>query len=172
MNRLFKLIILIAIIIFVDQVTKGLIQANYYLGESTKIIDGLFSITYVRNPGAAFGMGASATSWTRVIFLLGIPVIACFWLMGLIFINRNKSLILGTAYSLILAGAVGNLIDRFTLSYVVDFLDFYWRDSHFPAFNIADSAISIAAGLLIYDYLLSLKSNPSQDKKESDSSSI
>ena len=68
--------------------------------------------------------------------------------------QRNKSLILSLSYSLIFSGAVGNLIDRFSMNYVVDFLDFYWGIHHFPAFNVADSAITIGAALLIIDVLI------------------
>ena len=78
-------------------------------------------------------------------------------LIYLIWKERHKSLLLCTAYSLVFAGAVGNLIDRISLDYVVDFLDFYIGDKHFPSFNIADSSISIAAGLLILDFILSFK---------------
>jgi signal peptidase II len=75
----------------------------------------------------------------------------------LIYSTREKDSLLHVSYSLIFAGAIGNLIDRFYLGYVVDFLDFFWKHDHFPAFNIADSSISIAACLLIIDFLLHLK---------------
>ena len=81
----------------------------------------------------------------------GVPVIACFWLLYLIWTTRNTHRLQCLAYSLIFSGAVGNLIDRFSMNYVVDFLDFFWRTHHFPAFNIADSAITIAAFILIYE---------------------
>tara|TARA_R110000868_G_scaffold100129_2_gene275448 strand:- start:9194 stop:9685 length:492 start_codon:yes stop_codon:yes gene_type:complete len=144
-------------IILVDQFTKGAVQSNFYHGESIPIIEGFFNFTYVRNPGAAFGMGANAHDTLRAIFFLALPVLACFWLIWLIWTTRKTSLLLCTAYSLIFAGAVGNLIDRFTLNYVVDFLDFHFKGNHFPAFNVADSAISIAAGLLIIDFIKELR---------------
>ncbi len=153
---------MISTIIVVDQITKALVQQKFFLGESIKIIDGLFSLTYVRNPGAAFGMLGTSPDYIRTPLFFGLPVIACFWLMYLVWTTRNKNLLHCLSYSLIFAGAVGNLIDRFSMNYVVDFLDFYIGGSHFPAFNIADSAISIAAGLLIFDVLF-------LQKKEKDS---
>jgi signal peptidase II len=154
MDRIWKYALVIFTIILVDQFSKGLIQHNFSLGESKPIIEGLFNITYVRNPGAAFGMGAGASDGWRKFLFLFIPVLACIWLCILIWQSRKGPALLGWAYSLILAGAVGNLWDRFTLRYVVDFLDFYWGANHFPAFNIADSCISIAAGLIIYDLIM------------------
>lgn len=149
--------VLIVGLIILDQVTKYAIRSKMYVGESFDIIKGLFSITYVRNPGAAFGFLATANDSIRKPLFLFLPVLACFWLCYLIWTSRNQNKLLCVSYSLILAGAVGNLIDRFLLGYVVDFLDFYWQMSHFPAFNVADSSISVAAGLLILDFFFQLK---------------
>lgn len=157
MDRIWKMSLLITTIILADQFTKGLIQQTFMLGESRPIIDGLFNFTYVRNPGAAFGIGRDSSDFVRGLFFLFIPVLACFWMIYLIWKERAGNFLLCLAYSLIFAGAVGNLIDRFSLGYVVDFLDFYVGASHFPAFNIADSSISIAAGLLIIDYIIQMK---------------
>lgn len=153
MNRIYKMCILIAILIFADQVTKALVQQKFYLGESIPVIEGLFHLTYVRNPGAAFGMLGSHADWIRIPVLFILPVIACFWLLYLMWSVRHKSLIQCTAYALIFSGAVGNLIDRWSMNYVVDFFDFFYQTHHFPAFNIADSAITVAAILLIIDVL-------------------
>jgi signal peptidase II len=161
MNRIWKLSLMIVTIILVDQITKGVVQSNFSLGETIPVIEGIFNFTYVRNPGAAFGFLASAHESIRKPLFLFIPVIACFWLIWLIWGVRDKNLVLSLAYSLIFAGAVGNLIDRFSLGYVVDFFDFHWGNSHFPAFNVADSAITIAAFLLIYDFFIELKKNKS-----------
>lgn len=151
MNRIFKMCIMISTIIIADQITKGLIQQKFFLGESIPVIPGLFHLTYVRNPGAAFGMLAYAPEYIRTPLFFALPVLACFWLIHLIWSNRNKNFLHCLAYSLIFAGAVGNLIDRFSMNYVVDFFDFFWGPHHFAAFNIADSAISIAAMILIVD---------------------
>lgn len=142
---------MISTIIIADQITKGLVQQKFYLGESIPVIPDLFHLTYVRNSGAAFGMLAYAPDYIRTPLFFALPVVACFWLIFLIWSNRNEKFLHCLAYSLIFAGAVGNLIDRFTMNYVVDFFDFFWGPHHFAAFNIADSAISIAAMILIVD---------------------
>lgn len=144
---------MIATIIISDQITKGLVQQKFFLGESVPVIPNFFHLTYVRNPGAAFGMLAYAPDYIRTPLFFALPVLACFWLLYLIWTTRNTNFLHCLAYSLIFSGAVGNLIDRFTMNYVVDFFDFFWRTHHFAAFNIADSAISIAAMLLIVDLL-------------------
>ena len=145
--------ILIATIIIADQASKAIIQQNFYLNESVPLIKNLFHFTYVRNPGAAFGMFGYAASYIRVPLFFGVPLLACFWLMYLIWVTRNTNKTQCLAYSLIFAGAVGNLIDRFSMNYVVDFLDFFWRTHHFATFNIADSSITIAAIILIIETL-------------------
>lgn len=144
---------MIATIIIADQMTKGIVQQKFFLGESIPVIPNWFHLTYVRNPGAAFGMLAYSPDYIRTPLFFALPVIACFWLVYLIWTNRNQNLLHCLAYSLIFAGAVGNLIDRFSMNYVVDFFDFFWGTHHFPAFNIADSSISIAAIILIFDLI-------------------
>jgi signal peptidase II len=159
MKQIWKMSLLIAGLIILDQITKGLVQSNFQLGESIPVLDGFFNLTYVRNPGAAFGMLGHAPNYIRRPLFLFIPVVACIGLVVLIWKSRNENRFLNLAYSLILAGAVGNLIDRFSMDYVVDFFDFYIGRSHYPAFNIADSCISIAAMMLIYDYFRELIQN-------------
>jgi signal peptidase II len=154
MKMIYRMSIMISAIIIGDQVTKALVQQKFYLGETIPIINNLFHFTYVRNPGAAFGMFGHSADWIRIPLFFGVPVVACIWLLYLIWTTRNTSKLQCLAYSLILAGAVGNLIDRFSMNYVVDFLDFFWGPHHFPAFNIADSSITIAAILLIYETLI------------------
>jgi signal peptidase II len=154
MKMIYRMCIMISAIIIGDQLTKALVQQRLYLGESVPVIHNLFHFTYVRNPGAAFGMFGYSADWIRVPLFFGVPVIACVWLLYLIWTTRNSKKLQCLAYSLIFAGAVGNLIDRFSMNYVVDFLDFFWGVHHFPAFNIADSSITIAAILLIYETLI------------------
>ena len=153
MKMIYRMCIMMSAIIIGDQATKAIVQQKFYLGESIPVIEGLFHFTYVRNPGAAFGMFGHSPDWIRIPLFFGVPVIACFWLLYLIWKTRNTEKLQCLAYSLIFSGAVGNLIDRFSMNYVVDFLDFFWKTHHFPAFNIADSAITIAAFILIYETL-------------------
>ncbi|HXH32035.1 MAG TPA: signal peptidase II [Bacteriovoracaceae bacterium] len=159
MARFWTLCLLIATLIIVDQLTKGAIQTSLSYGESIPVVKGFFSIAYVKNSGAAFGFMADGPLWFRQIFFLALPVIFCGYILYLMTTTLKGYFFVSLAYALILAGAVGNLIDRFSLGYVVDFLLFYWGDeaNHFPAFNVADSCISVAAGLLIIDFFKQLK---------------
>ena len=154
---IYRMCIMMSAIIIGDQITKAIVQQKFYLGETVVVIPDLFHFTYVRNPGAAFGMFGYSPDWIRIPLFFGVPVIACFWLLYLIWTTRNTKKLQCLAYSLIFAGAVGNLIDRFSMNYVVDFLDFFWGPHHFPAFNIADSSITIAAFILIYETFVTSK---------------
>jgi signal peptidase II len=166
-KKLWPYLLSTVLIIFFDQYTKYLITDtfNFHLGESVPVIDGLFNFTYVRNPGAAFGFLAHASDSVRKPLFLLIPVLACFWLVWLLLKSIDKNKMLAISYTMIFAGAIGNLIDRFRLDYVVDFLDFYIGRSHFPAFNIADSSISIAAALIILDLFLQMKNKDAKTEQ-------
>lgn len=157
MKMIYRMCIMMSAIIIGDQITKAIVQQKFYLGETVVVIPDLFHFTYVRNPGAAFGMFGYSPDWIRIPLFFGVPVIACVWLLYLIWTTRNTKKLQCLAYSLIFAGAVGNLIDRFSMNYVVDFLDFFWGPHHFPAFNIADSSITIAAFILIYETFVTSK---------------
>lgn len=164
MRKWWQVIALILVVVILDQLTKWGIRENFIVGESVKIIDGLFNLTYVRNRGAAFGFGAGQGDIFRSLMFLLLPTAACVWLVFLIKAALKDSVLLSVAYTMILAGAIGNLIDRFILRYVVDMFDFYLGTSHFPAFNIADASISVAAALLIYDFILQLKSKKGKEE--------
>jgi signal peptidase II len=137
-------------VLVLDQITKYFIQLHYQVGQSTAVIPQFFSITYVRNRGAAFGFMAAAPDGIREVFLTVVPLVA----LGLV-VYYYRSVQPGQKYmplalSLIVGGAVGNLIDRFRFSYVVDFLDFFVGRYHWPAFNVADSAICVGVGMMAY----------------------
>lgn len=159
MARFWALSLMMAALIIIDQLSKGAIQTSLYWGQSIPVIDGFFSIAYVKNTGAAFGFGANGPALFRQVFFLALPVVFVGWIFFMLIKTLKGPFYLSLAYALIIAGAIGNLIDRFSLGYVVDFLLFYWKDeaNHFPAFNVADSCISIAAGLLIIDFFHQLK---------------
>jgi signal peptidase II len=152
MKRIVLFIITIFVLIVVDQWSKIYVATNFYIGESIPVIDGIFNLTYVQNTGAAFGFGGQYPDWIRYAAFRALPVVACVWLFVLLFKSYKDKLLISSAYTLILSGAIGNLIDRFRLDYVVDMFHFYFRGSHFSVFNVADSAITAAAGLLIIDY--------------------
>ena len=154
MKKLVGMFLLVVGIVVIDQITKNSIVANFKLGESLPVIDGFFNLTYVRNTGAAFGFGAGYSDWFRISIFLALPTIACGWLVWAIWNEHKKNFLMCLAYTLVLGGAIGNLIDRYTLKFVIDFFDFYVGNYHFAAFNIADSAITIAAFLIIIDYFV------------------
>lgn len=148
------LAILTTIIIVLDQLTKYAVVERFRYGESIPVIPGFFSLTYIRNTGAAFGLLAHANPAFRIPFFVIVPIVA---LVAIGFIFRkipDRDVKLSSALSLVIGGAVGNLIDRVMLNYVVDFLDFHWKyQYHFPAFNVADMAICVGVGILMLDLL-------------------
>jgi signal peptidase II len=149
-HKLGCFLISLPVIFVLDQWTKHLVLSRFSYGESTPIIEGFFNLTYVRNTGAAFGMLASADPAFRVPFFLIVPMVALV-VLGLLYKELPaSSRYRATALSLITAGALGNLLDRIRFGYVVDFLDFHFRDAyHWPAFNVADAAISTGVVVLL-----------------------
>ncbi len=144
------------VLILVDQLTKAATVDAIPYGDSIKVIDGFFNLAHVRNTGAAFGMGQGSSEIIRQLFFLFLPVAFCLWILYLFYKTASGPIHNSIAYALILAGAAGNLIDRFRLGYVVDMFMFYWKkeENHFHVFNVADSCVTIAAFLLIYDFFL------------------
>jgi signal peptidase II len=139
------------LILILDQITKFYVDASMRLHESIPVIQGFFSITYVRNPGAAFGFLADASPLFRSIFFVAVTVLAIILVVHYIWKSRAEEPFLTFALSLVLSGAVGNLIDRVRLGEVIDFLDVYIGSYHWPAFNVADSAISVGAVILFIE---------------------
>ena len=142
------------IIILVDQFTKVLIVGYYHLGDSTYVTS-FFNVVRWHNHGAAFNFLAGASGWQRWFFtVLGFVASAVIiWMLK----SHPGQRLFSFAMACILGGAIGNVIDRLVHGYVVDFLDFHWRAMHFPAFNVADSAITVGAVCLILDELLRVR---------------
>jgi signal peptidase II len=137
------------VIMIIDQVTKFYISQQFELYESIQVIPGI-NFTYVHKTGAAFSFLSDAGGWQRWLFISlssGISILLIFWLKK----QPSTGIWLAIALALILGGAVGNLIDRIFLSYVIDFVDVYYDKWHWPVFNVADSAISIGVVMLIID---------------------
>jgi len=141
-------------IVLLDQFTKMLITGNYELGQSTYVTS-FFNIVRAHNTGAAFSFLAGASGWQRWFFL-ALGVVAGIFIVWMLRRHGHQTLF-AWALSLILGGAVGNVIDRAMHGYVVDFLDFHAAGWHFPAFNVADSGITVGAILLILDELLRVR---------------
>ena len=142
------------IIILVDQFTKVLIVGYYHLGDSTYVTS-FFNVVRAHNRGAAFSFLSDASGWQRWFFT-GIGFVAAAVIIWMLRSHAGQKLF-SFAMACILGGAIGNVIDRVVHGYVIDFLDFHWVGMHFPAFNVADSAISIGAVCLILDELLRVR---------------
>jgi signal peptidase II len=140
-------------VLVLDQVTKALVENTMTMHQSIEIIPNLASLTYLRNTGAAFGFLAGARSGLRIVFFALISSVAIGCIVYLIRGLRPQQKTLLLSLSLILGGAVGNLIDRLRLGEVIDFIDLHWYDIHWPAFNVADSAISIGVVILFLHML-------------------
>jgi signal peptidase II len=138
------------VILALDRLTKAVIDRTMPLHHSISVVDGLFSLTYVRNTGAAFGIFAGSHQAFRLPFLVIVSIIAIGVIVVMLRRLHEKETGLITALAFILGGAIGNLIDRILYGEVVDFLDFYWSNYHWPAFNLADSFITIGVAITLF----------------------
>jgi signal peptidase II len=150
----YKYMILAAItfvIVALDQYTKMVVHSSFELGESIRVIQGFFNLTYVRNVGAAFGIFGQSHETFRQIFFLSVPPIAVGIIIYFIYNLPDDERSEIYALSFISGGAVGNYIDRLRFGYVIDFMDFHIQEKYsWPAFNVADMAIVCGVGFLIY----------------------
>jgi signal peptidase II len=157
-------LILSFLIVLADQVTKYQICRRFYPGETIPVIPDLFNLAYVRNTGAAWGMLGGLNMWLAAFAVVMLVVMIVFRRSFLADILIHK-----LALGLMIGGIVGNLLDRLRLQYVVDFLDFHWSVHHFPAFNVADAAICVGAGLYILSSFISpshpLRKTPADDAR-------
>lgn len=143
-----------AVVLLADQFTKILILSHYQLGDIT-VVTAFFNVVRVHNAGAAFSFLSDASGWQRWLFV-GIGAVAMVLIVWMLRSNPTQRLF-SAALALILGGAMGNVLDRLLYGYVVDFIDVHWAGWHFPAFNVADSAISLGAAALILDELLRVR---------------
>lgn len=140
---------IVGLVILADQLSKQIILATFKLNESLNLLP-FFSLTYRQNTGAAFSFLHDAGGWQRWLFALvaiGFSVVLTVWLRRQHWTEKLSAV----AFTLVIGGAVGNLIDRLMHGFVVDFLHFFYQDYHYPAFNIADSAICVGAVLIIFE---------------------
>jgi len=153
-----------ALVVVLDQASKQVIMASMSLYDSMPVVPFL-RMTYVHNTGAAFSFLSDAGGWQRWLFArlaIFIGSIIGVWLGRL----ERRQKLLAVSLALILGGAVGNLIDRLVYGFVIDFIDVYYRSWHWPAFNIADTAISIGVALMLLDSLLDGRREEQQAGKE------
>ncbi|MBA3913694.1 MAG: signal peptidase II [Acidobacteriales bacterium] len=158
-----KFHILIALsVVLLDRATKALIERDIPLHDSIQIIPDFFRLTHVENRGAAFGLFADSPSEWKVAMLVVFSVVALVIVTALLWRNSRVFTATGLGLSLILGGALGNLWDRVVSGRVVDFLLFYIGQYQWPAFNVADSAIVVGAGLLVFEILFAKSPAPGE----------
>lgn len=147
-KSIFAWLCLSVLVIIADLATKYFASMHLDYGVPVPVFP-CFNLTLLHNTGAAFSFLASESGWQRWFFAALASVVSIALVRWLVTVTHDRWL--AAAIALVLGGALGNLYDRITLGYVVDFLHFYWNDYHFPAFNIADSAITVGAGLMVID---------------------
>jgi signal peptidase II len=143
------LLITSAISLTCDQLSKAYIDQTFKLYQSLVVIENFFNITYIRNQGAAFGIFSDSS--LRVPVFIAIAVVAGVAILWTLHRLKDEQKLFGFGLALIFSGAIGNLIDRVRFGEVIDFLDVHWYQHHWPAFNVADSAISVGVALLLLD---------------------
>jgi signal peptidase II len=142
-----------AAVFFLDRLTKWIVEAHVSFGDTRSVIPGFFDIVRAQNRGVAFGLFNESTSQWRTTLLVLASVAAVVGVSAVIWKARQLPPLSLWGFALILGGAAGNLYDRILSGLVTDFLDFYIRDYHWPAFNVADSALVVGCGLLLLDML-------------------
>jgi len=152
------------VVVVLDRLSKLAVAHNIPLHDGIQIIPGFFRLTHLENRGAAFGLFADSPSEWKVAILVLFSVVALVVVSVLLWKNSHALSTTGMGLALILGGAIGNLWDRLAAGHVTDFLLFYVRDYQWPAFNVADSAIVIGAGLLVFEILFS--KTPAHEKAQ------
>jgi signal peptidase II len=142
-----------ALVVFADRVTKIAIRHTFGFGDNLSIVDGLLRLVHTENPGAAFGILAEGNAVLRSIILVGVSGVVLLFVARALWNAGRDSLspVNRTGLALILGGAAGNLYDRLVHGSVTDFIEVYYHSWSFPAFNVADSAITVGAVLLLFD---------------------
>jgi signal peptidase II len=141
------------LVLVLDQLTKLLIVSRLAFHDSIPVVDGFLNIVHARNPGAAFSFLAGAPAWFRSLFFPAITIVAVVVVISVIRRLPPEDRLLRLALSGVLGGALGNLCDRLRYGEVIDFIDVYWRDHHWPAFNVADSSITLAVTAVVLQTL-------------------
>ena len=164
MKRHLPLLLLMVAIVLLDQGTKALVVRSLPLHGYVSLVDGLLSLSHVRNRGAAFGILSDWDLPHQTVLLAALSLFALL-AIAVYFVRLPRTArVPRVALALVLGGAVGNLLDRLRLGYVVDFVHFYWRSYQWPDFNAADSAITVGVTLLVLDILRSPGSSPADAK--------
>ena len=157
LKKLIQLAAVSGAVLILDQITKALVLGGLPLGQSVAVIPGFFDITHVHNPGGAFGFLADMSPQVRAWLFIAVSLLAAGLIVGFYWQTPPSQRLLQFGLALVFGGAIGNLVDRIRFGVVVDFIDVYLGDLHWPAFNVADSAITI--GVFIFAFHL-IKRNP------------
>ena len=152
-QKYFILLIVCFGILLIDQWTKNVVQEKLFLHQTIGVIPGFFNLVHVRNTGGAFGIFGGERGGLGSLLFVVVSLIAVGCILVFFIKAKEDEKTISLSLSLVLGGAIGNLIDRFRYGEVVDFLDFYFQSYHWPAFNIADSAICIGIGLMALELL-------------------
>ena len=142
------------VVFALDQATKAVVERSVPLFESIVVVPGLFRITHLKNTGAAFGLFAGQASTFRTLFFAVITIGALLLILTIFRNVKDNRILTPLSLGMIMAGALGNLVDRIRWGYVIDFLDVYWKHHHWPAFNIADAAITVGIVLVLVEHLI------------------
>lgn len=153
-RKYYIFISLVGLIVSLDQLTKTMVISKFHLHQSLAVIENFLNITLVHNRGAAFGLLANLPDHIREPFFLVIPMLTLSAIIFAFYKLSEQEIFSVVGLVLIVGGAIGNLIDRVRIGYVIDFIDFHWfGEHHFPAFNVADAAICVGVFILILNLL-------------------
>jgi signal peptidase II len=159
-NKYLILIVVFWVVFIFDQITKAYVSRTLPKFQSVEVIENFFHITHVRNTGAAFGLLAGPVHPLRTTLFIVISGIAIGTILLIYRKIEENDTLHALAFSLLLGGAAGNLVDRVWMGHVIDFLDLHWYDHHWPAFNFADSAICGGIGLILLNMVMGARRSP------------
>ena len=153
-KKYLKLVLISGVVVLLDQITKAMIVRELPLHHAKTVIEGFFNLVHVHNPGGAFGLMAGMSPAFRTALFVVVSSMAIGLILYFYHTTPSNRPWLATGFALIFGGAIGNMIDRVRMGVVVDFLDFYVNSWRWPAFNIADSAITLGVGIFVLHLLL------------------
>jgi signal peptidase II len=161
LNKRYRVSFSIAIIVLaLDQISKYLIKQLLPLNHSVVVVKDILNLVHIQNPGIIFGIFSQTTYELRTYLLIAVSLVAITFLFFFLRSLKETDFLLTATLSLVLGGAIGNLVDRLVLGKVIDFIDFHWRTYHWPAFNLADSAITVGMVILVIHVLRDKNNHP------------
>ncbi len=166
-NKYLFLFVISGALIVIDQYTKFMVTLHIPLNYSVKVVEGFFNLTHIRNSGVAFGIFSDQQSELKPYLLVFVSIIAIVAILVIFHQTGKEKRMVQTGLVLVFSGAIGNLIDRVLHKEVIDFIDFFIENQHWPAFNVADSCITIGVMLMAADMLVNSESSNSSDNTAS-----